>query len=198
MRGASADSLQCCLAAIARQDTEHPVEVVVVGMPVTGEALDIVPEPRAVACSSTDVWTLKTEGVRHATAPIVAFVDADCLPQESWANSILETFRFYPDVAVVLGQTREAGWLRWPFPARRREGPATTTAGSNIAFRREAYLDCPFQAGAGKKAAAIQAALLRRAHYQLWMQPAMQAIRDRRGLKQVEELRADYSTAVIR
>jgi hypothetical protein len=63
-----------------------------------------------------------------------------------------------------------------------------------VAFRREAYLDCPFPIGSGKQGVALQSASMRRARYVLWEEPSMKVIVDRRGLKQAA-VQPHYSPA---
>jgi len=197
VREASWSRLRSCLEAVARQAI--PVEVVLVGAAglhgeVSEDIRDILPGLTLVPCDSADPCVRKTVGVQHATAPIVVFVDADCLPGSGWLQAVLDTFQYYPEVAAVRGAD-ENGWLRWLLPKQGSAGEVRTTAASNVAFRREAYLDCPFPASSGTKAVALQSAAMRRARYVLWAEPAMQVIRDRRGLKQTMGVQPDYSTA---
>ncbi len=151
-----------------------------------------MPGLRQVECANRDPWARKTAGAREAQAPLIAFVDGDCILQPGWMTALLETFHFYPEVAVLRGST-PASWWEW-----RKAGRVRSGAANNVAFRREAYLDCPFPEGSGARAVAMQSAALRRAHYVLWAEPAMQVIRDRRGLAQAVRALADYSTAQTR
>lgn len=193
VREASWDRLRSCLESISRQDA-GPVEAVLVeraGLAgeVSEELHDAVPGLRLVECANPDPWARKTAGAREAQAPLVAFVDGDCILQPGWMGTVLETFHFYPEIAVLRGSI-SASWWEW-----RKAGLVRSSAANNVAFRREAYLDCPFPEGAGARAVARQSAALRRAHYVLWAEPAMQVIRDRRGLAQAVRALADYSAA---
>jgi hypothetical protein len=189
VREASWDRLRSCLDALGRQG--NPLEVLLVetaGLPgeVPDDIRDILPDFKVVCCPSSDPWARKTAGVRAAASPIVAFVDADCMPQPGWVQTIRETFQYFPEVAVVHG-CEEQGWFARLFPSN-QPGPTRSTASNNVAFRREAYLDCPFPEGSGARAVAIQSASMRRARYVLWAEPGMRIITDRRGLKQVQTL----------
>jgi hypothetical protein len=117
----------------------------------------------------------------------VALLDADCMPQAGWLSSVLETFRYYPEVAAVHGRMagESGGWLRRFLhgPDAVHGGPARYTADNNVAFRREAYLEYPLPAGSGSRAVKIQTAAMLRAHYVLWAEPAMQVLLDRRGVR---------------
>jgi len=194
------DSLRGCLEAVTAQEVAQPVEVLLVEMAsskVSEEMRDRLPGVTLLACPDSDRWAQKTWGARHASAPIVAFLEADCLPQEGWLRAILDTFQYYPEVSAVRGQDVH-NWLHRLVPGRRGAGPTGWTAETNVAFRREAYLDCPFPDGSGSEAVQLQTAAMRRAGYVLWGDSAMQVIRERRGLKQALGLRADYSTAAMR
>jgi hypothetical protein len=161
---------------------------------VSDDIRDIILNLKVVECASSDPWVRKSAGLQHAAAPIVAFMDADCMPQVGWLQAALETFEYYPEVAVVRG-LGELNWLGRLLAGSSEAGPVRSTAANNVAFRREAYLDCPFPEGSGTKAVALQSAAMRRARYVLWVEPAMQVIRDRRGLKQALGTQVDYSTA---
>jgi hypothetical protein len=195
VREASWDRLRSCLEAIAR--LEGDAEVVLVAnasLPgeVSADIRELLPSLKTIACDSSDPWARKTAGAKAATAPIIAFVDADCMPQTGWLASVLETFHYFPEVAAIRG--REEHWFR-RFLDTRHPGPVHTTASSNVAFRREAYLDCPFPEGSGARAVALQSAAMRRAHYVLWSEPGLHIIRDRRGLQPAGATQPGLSTA---
>jgi hypothetical protein len=199
VREASWAGLRSCLEALAKQDGAESIEVVLCEMPelhgeVPEDIRDLVPGLRVIKCASTDLLARKTWGAQHARAPILAFLDADCLPQADWLRSLLETFQYYPEVAVVSG-----GATRWLSLWRRKAGTARQSAHNNVAFRREAYLDCPFPERVGiSKAVRLQSAALRRARYLLWVEPKMNAVLDRRGGRASVGAQVEYSTAVTR
>jgi hypothetical protein len=148
---------------------------------VSVEIIDILPSLRVAPCDSEDPWARRTLGAKAASGRIIAFMDADCIPQPGWLQSVLDTFEYYPEVAAVRGRGQQ-NWLQRVL-GKRGAGTVRTTAANNVAFRREAYLDCPFPIGSGSKAVALQSATMRRARYVLWEEPAMKVIVDRRGLK---------------
>jgi hypothetical protein len=199
-RNAPGELLRNCLKAVALQVSAGPVEVILVETAeLNGQVLENTQDPfsmpRVVPCLTDDPWARKTEGARNATAPIVAFLDADCIPLAGWLGTMMETFQYYPEVAVVRGRDEEHGWFRRWIPSRRGAGPVGSTAANNVAFRREAYLDCPFPEGAGTEAVAFQSAALRRAHYVVWAQPAMQVIREPDGWERAAGTCVGYPTA---
>ena len=204
-REATWDRVRDCLQAIATQDLADSLEVVLCRIPeLPGEAPADLPEIssnlKILNVLTPDEHARKTLGVRSATAPVVALMDADCMPQPGWAASVLETFAFYPEVAVVLGRMagEKRGWLGHFFagPDPKIAGPSKFTATNNVAYRREAYLDYPLPEGSGAEAVRIQTAAMLRAHYVLWQEPAMVALRDRRGLAKAAGVAAERPAAV--
>jgi GT2 family glycosyltransferase len=196
VREASWERLRSCLEAVAAQHVSQPIEVVLVeiaGVKVSESIRDILPWLRVLPSPNPDHWARKTWGVRNASAPIVAFLDADSMPQAGWLQAMLDTFQYYPEVAAVRGQDVN-NWLDRLVPGRRGAGPTGWTAETNIAFRREAYLDCPFPEGSGMEAVQVQTDAMRRAGYVLWADSAMQVMRDRRGLKQALGLRVQLGS----
>lgn len=45
----------------------------------------------------------RNRGARLAEAPILAFLDADCVPEPGWARAIAETFAAHPEIDVIAG-----------------------------------------------------------------------------------------------
>ncbi|MFM2124353.1 MAG: hypothetical protein RL328_804 [Acidobacteriota bacterium] len=202
-RQATWDRVRDCLQAIAAQ-TAGPVEVVLCRIPeLPGEApqdlAEITPNLKILQVHIEDEHARRTFGVRAAAAPIVALLDADCMPQSGWAAALLETFEFYPEVAVVHGRMKgeTVGWIR-RFLDPKIASPAKVTATNNAAYRREAYLDYPLPEGSGARAVRLQSAAMRRAGYRLWQEPAMVALRDRRGLAKAAGLSVENPAAITR
>ena len=50
----------------------------------------------------------RNRGVELARAPILAFTDADCLPEPGWAAAILARFAADPGLAILGGEVRVA------------------------------------------------------------------------------------------
>ena len=79
-----------CLRALARQS--HPGNVIVVD--------NASPEPvrlpqdlnlaaRVVRCEKPGSYAARNRGIAEATGEILAFTDADCVPQEGWVSSLV-------------------------------------------------------------------------------------------------------------
>jgi hypothetical protein len=208
-REPSWDRLRSCLGALAEQQGIGRTEVVLCEMPslfgrVPEDIREMLPNLRIVRCDTTDPHARKTVAVRQASGSIVAFLDADCLPQAGWLQRLTDTFRYYPEAAMVHGRMvgQDGAWQgqvrRFFCGSEAREGaPAQFTATNNAAFRREVYCEYPFPAGSGKDAVRIQTAAMLRAHYVLRSEPAMLVLRDRRGMRQTTGLTAARAEAAI-
>lgn len=184
------DRVRNCLAALARQEGGVAFEVLLCGLPelpgqTPADFVEILPALRDVDCGEAGIAARRTCAAQQASAPVVAFLEADCLAPPDWVARIEEAFRYYPEVAVVRGPSPGgpvSRWLGW-LPQRRLPGPVHRTAVNNVAFRRDAYLDYPLAPGIGEREAIrLQSAAMRQAHYLLWQDPGLRVIRDRRGL----------------
>ena len=84
----------------------------------------------------------RNDGARVAGAPVVAFVDDDCVPDPGWAAAWIEAFAANPALGVVQGLTeRPAGALgRWTL-YREITWETPWFEGCNIAYRRDALLE---------------------------------------------------------
>ncbi len=209
-REPSWDRLRSSLGALANQDGMGGAEVVLCEMPalrgpVPDDIHEILPNLRVLGCPSEDPHARKTYAARRVDGSIVAFLDADCLPQRNWLRRVQDTFHYYPEAAMVHGRMLgdDKGWQAQlqrffcgDLPA---EGsPARFTATNNAAFRREAYCEYPFPEGSGRQGVRIQTAAMMRAHYVLWREPAMLALRDRRGVGKHGRFEAEQVFATTR
>jgi hypothetical protein len=99
-------------------------------------------------------YAQKNRGAREARAPIVAFIDSDCIPAKTWAASILEAFgREDPLLGAVQGTVwSDRTPLGFAFAITNfgvfqslRERRTSSLTGNNCAFRREEFLADPFE-----------------------------------------------------
>jgi hypothetical protein len=95
----------------------------------------------------TDYYEAKNRGFDATTAPLVAFGDADCWPDERWLAALLAPFAD-PAVQVVAGRTTyrddtlgaaltAVDFLYFPSPLGR--GCVRNFYANNVAFRREIF-----------------------------------------------------------
>ena len=101
------EDLRRCLTALDRQRRDGvEFEVIVVD---NGSR-----EPPATLCARFDGVRLtgettpgpgpaRSRGASEAAAPIIAFIDADCLAQPGWIGGIAKYFANHPDVDVLAG-----------------------------------------------------------------------------------------------
>jgi GT2 family glycosyltransferase len=79
-------------------------------------------------------------GWRAKSAPVLAFIDDDCVPGPGWLEAGLAAFE-NPRLGVLQGQTRRpagatiGNWTLW----REITGPTAFFEGCNLFFRREAF-----------------------------------------------------------
>lgn len=102
-----AAGLRRCLLALAAQ-TVAPQEVVVVD---DGSRVDLGPlvaahrGVRLLRAGQVSSYAARNAGVAATRAPVVAFTDADCVPQPDWLHLALQRLRD-PTVGVVAGAVR--------------------------------------------------------------------------------------------
>ena len=97
------------LEALARQDFMEPFEVILVESEryrdETQDLAKICPRLRIVYSAETQSAKRKDFGVSSANAELVAVLDADCLPNQSWLRILVAVLRERTDVSVVSGRT---------------------------------------------------------------------------------------------
>jgi glycosyltransferase involved in cell wall biosynthesis len=99
-----AEALARCLAALAAQEAAVPFEVLVVD---NGSATPPVvgPAARLLLEATPGPGPARNRGVVGARAPILAFLDADCVPAPGWIAAIAAHF-VDPAAAVAGGEVR--------------------------------------------------------------------------------------------
>jgi GT2 family glycosyltransferase len=85
----------------------------------------------------------RNEGARLTGAPVVAFVDDDCVPDPGWLRAMLDAFERNPRLGVVQGLTRrpaEGELGQWTL-YREITWESPWFEGCNIAYRRDLLLE---------------------------------------------------------
>ncbi len=93
------DYLRLCLSGIARQDLERDrFEVLVVDSASDGETarkmaalVPVAPNARLLRLERPGLSAARNAGARAATAPYVAYIDDDAIPDPGWARAILQS-----------------------------------------------------------------------------------------------------------
>jgi glycosyltransferase involved in cell wall biosynthesis len=98
----SAGSLARCLAALRRQKTEAPYEVIVVDDGSTDDTGEVCRgfEARYLRQDNSGPAVARNLGVSEARGEIVLFTDADCEPEPDWLAEMLAPFGDLEVVAV--------------------------------------------------------------------------------------------------
>lgn len=130
------------LAALARQDLDEPYEVIVVD---DGSEDDTAPEaergpgPVRVLCQGRlGPAAARNRGAAAATAPVLAFTDADCFPHAGWLSAGL---RALAGADLVQGEVRAEPYAaRGPFDRSLRIDHETGLYESaNLFVRRQVF-----------------------------------------------------------
>lgn len=149
-----AEFLQECLTALARQ-THAPDEIVVVDNGSTDSSAEVALTHGAsvVRCEQPGIPAASATGYDSAVGELILRLDADCMPPDTWVESVVDAFAQHPRVAVFTGGARFIDGppaLRAPLAAAYLTSYTVVCAaslghlplfGSNLAFRRSAWLD---------------------------------------------------------
>jgi O-antigen biosynthesis protein len=102
------DDLRECLRGCLRQETERPIEIVVVdNHPASGLTAPVVaefPSVRLITEERKGLSYARNSGIIASTGEIVVATDDDVVPSRSWIEQLVAPFS-QPDVMVVTGNT---------------------------------------------------------------------------------------------
>ena len=141
--------LQSCLSGLARQKTATPYEVIVVDSAHDAEVAGVVEEFPNVRLVRDRSGLLAGEarnlGVEQALGRVLAFIDADCIPEPGWLQAIADGLD--ENVRLLGGPVGDV--LPWhpiavvdnllqfaDFPEQRPDGKALYFPSCNLAVRR--------------------------------------------------------------
>lgn len=102
------------MSALAAQDQGEAVEFIYVEHPDVARDFPedlkaVLPRFRMILEPSPTSYGLRNAGVRAATTPWVAMLDADCLPGPAWLQRVSRSIHAHPSAAVISGRTRYPG-----------------------------------------------------------------------------------------
>lgn len=189
------DDFRQCLDGLARQDFAEPAEFLLCEWEgfrnaVPPDLAPRLPSVQLVFEPGRTAYELKNAGVRRARAPIVAVVDADCVPMAGWLRAALEAFRAHPDVAAVSGRTMYRGRSRLErilalitrsLPTDGEAAGTQRIAANNVAYSRQVYLQHPLSLEAGTWGSRLQNEAILRSGGKLYFEPRMQVAHDHTG-----------------
>jgi hypothetical protein len=208
------DELREVLAALARQDYEGPVEYLLMESSVfqdrvPADLTDILPTLKICFFDSQSSYALKNRGAEIAEGEILGVLDGDCTPDQGWVRCLADTFRTYPETAVVSGRTiyssgnvteRTIGLLSRSYLDRRCAAPTDSIANNNAGFTRQALLAHPFLDDIGAFGGKLQAETMRQAGLYFRFEPGMLAVHAYEGREMEKDIRRQtgYATVMVR
>ncbi|MET0296453.1 MAG: glycosyltransferase family A protein [Microbacterium sp.] len=144
--------LRRCLAALATQ-SRLADEIVVVDNGSSDASARIAVEggARVVHCAHAGIPAAGAHGYDAAEGDLILRLDADCVPDPAWIETVISTFLARPRVHVLSGRARFIDGprrLRGPLAAAYLAAYAVVVSpalghlpmfGSNLAFHREAW-----------------------------------------------------------
>jgi hypothetical protein len=203
--------MKAVLAELARQDFREPAEYILVESAERRESIppdltDVLPSLKVVVSPATGSAGLKNEGVRAASAPIIGFLPADCLPAPDWLRRLVAALRERPDAVAVSGKTEYPGrslmvrsfaLLERGFLDPGRAGETWSVSYNNAAYRRSLLLEHPFpglDCACGGKA---HAEAIRRAGHRVVFEPAMKVVHHFEGWAFERDVRRNLGYAAV-
>ena len=208
------DTERACFAALAAQDFDEPAEFILCEDEryrgeVPTDLTTALPGSRVLFSPAATSYSLKNAGVREASAPIVALLDADCRADAEWLRRLVEAFRSNPEISVVSGRTFYDGagvWERVLCLLTRsyldpgRTGESAFASNNAVGFRKDVYLAHPLPEHLGAFAGRMQWESIRRSGGILWFEPRMRVVHDFEGWPMEADIRRNigYGTVATR
>ena len=114
------DTIERCLSALADQDCDEPFEVVVIDSSTDGTAETVRQRFPAVALHTFAERKYPGEarnlGAARSEGEILAFTDADCVPDRRWVREILDSHR-RPDPVIggTIDNANPESYVGWAY-----------------------------------------------------------------------------------
>lgn len=149
------------IAAFLAPGEMQPSRIVVMEYDAPGALPPVVPSDIAARSPLVEVHfapfqhsaPLKDAALPYATTPLVAVVEADCLPEPGWLEALVSAFNRQPDLEIVSGRTsygpggplrRVAELLDRGLMERTRNGNAIHVSVNGALYRRKMLEQYPF------------------------------------------------------
>ena len=205
------DDIRATLAALARQDFDGHAEFLLsesvkIKTEIPPDLTTVLPSLKLVLSQASTSYDLKNQGVRAASADIVAIIDADCIPDPGWLRHLVEAMRGSPDAAAVSGRTvyqgrslleRLLSLLSRSYLDPGRAGTTRFISNNNAGFRRSVYLKNPLPTDAGAFAARLQSDAIFRAGGKFLFEPRMRVVHDFEGWAMEGDIRRNIGYGTI-
>ncbi|MBI3802074.1 MAG: glycosyltransferase family 2 protein [Deltaproteobacteria bacterium] len=185
---ATYNSLRPVLQRLAEQTFTGEAEFIVVESErfrhrLPGDLTTILPTLRIVLAEGQDSFALRNVGTQHAAAAIVAFLDADCVPERDWLHWLVAALAQHQEVAVVSGRTTYGGnglltrtlsLLSRAYVDRGGPGEVRHLSYNNAAFHTNVLLSHPFPTSTNPFVSALHAGAILQDGGHLWFEPKAQ------------------------
>lgn len=117
------DALMLCLTALAKQDyPSQSFEVVIINNNPDEQIEPFLefPQLRIINETQPGSYAARNTGLRYARGEVVAFTDADCIPERNWISNAIDALCSSPQAERVTGPVKifkkQGGtWLAWKF-----------------------------------------------------------------------------------
>lgn len=96
---------KCIESLLSQRGVGGPWEIILINNGSSDESSSIVKHYRELIVleeSTPGAYAARNAGIRRARAPLIAFIDADCIAASDWLRSIRSGFE-EPNVAILLG-----------------------------------------------------------------------------------------------
>jgi hypothetical protein len=148
--GERRDRAQRMLKALASQSAADLLEVIIVDAAAHGAPVLMVPPGLSVKCVRAEEGIMpgiaRFEGTKIAAAPVVAYLEDHCVPEEDWARAIIESHRRKWDAVgytflngspdtYVYRAIFLAEYGPWAHP--NAGGPTSRLPGSNVSYKKK-------------------------------------------------------------
>ena len=184
------NGLRAALRGLANQSFIGAAEFILVESDclrdrLPGDLTAVLPALRTVFSGAQDSFSLRNIGVRHATGDIVAFLDADCVPERDWLARLVAAFDRKKNIAAVSGRTtygegsllkRTLALFSRAYVDRGDAGEVRQISNNNAAYRRSILVSHPFPSGVSPFIAALQAGAIMSAGGRLWFEPRARGV----------------------
>lgn len=208
------DDLRKTLTRLSRQDFQGQAEFILVEAAefrdsIPADLAQIIPDLRIVWSEATASYDMKNAGGEAATADIVAMLDADCTPCESWLRHLVDTMRAHPDAVAVSGKTTYPGrtlierilaLIDRSFHYRRQTADTDSISNNNAGFRRDILRQYPLSNAIGPFGAGLQNTAIVCDGHRVMFEPRMLAVHDYEGWAMERDVRLNvgYATIAVR